>query len=121
MTRRVEKVSGLLRDEIASALQHEMHDPRIAHLVSVTRVQVSPDLRHARVYVSVLGDASAKQEAMAGLNAALPYLRRLMADRLGLRLVPEITFSLDESFEKGDRVLRLMDRLARETERGNER
>ena len=112
MSRRTDRINGLLRQEIAELLLHSMHDPRLAGLVSVTRVSISPDLRYARVFVSIMGDEGEKKVAMAGLQSATPYLQRELAGPLTLRLVPHLSFRLDESIEQGDRVLRLMDRLA---------
>ena len=112
MTRRTDRINGLLRQEIGNLLLHDIQDPRLGRLVSVTQVVVSPDLRHARVFVSVMGADQEKREALRGLEAATPYLRRELSARTLLRVVPTLRFMLDDSIEQGDRVLRLMDRLA---------
>lgn len=112
MTRRTDRVNGLLRQEIGSLLLHGLRDPRLAHLLSVTRVKTSVDLRHAQVFVSVMGSPQEKQEAMGGLCSAAPFLRRELRGRLSLRTIPELRFVLDESIEEGERLLRLMDRLS---------
>jgi ribosome-binding factor A len=112
MSRRTDRINGLLRREIAELLLHSMHDPRLAALVSVIRVNISPDLRYARVFVSIMANEEEKRVAMVGLQSAVPYLQRELAGRLTLRLVPQLSFSLDESIEEGDKVLRLMDHLA---------
>jgi ribosome-binding factor A len=79
--------------------------------VSITQVSTSPDLRHAKVFVSVMGSEEEKRDTMVGLRSATPFVRRELGSRLALRFIPELRFMLDESIEEGDRVLRLMDRL----------
>ena len=118
MTRRTDRVNGLLRQEIGSLLLHGLRDPRLAHLVSITYVRTSVDLRHAQVFVSVMGSPQEKQEVMGGLHSAAAFLRRELTGRLSLRTVPELRFVLDESIEEGERVLRLMDRLSDRERRG---
>lgn len=109
---RQERVAEALRDEI-SALLAELKDPRVG-FVSVTRVEMSPDLRHARVYVSVLGDEGQKKATMEGLRSATGFIRSEVGRRVRLFRTPEIAFHLDESLEKGARVLKLMQEVARE-------
>jgi ribosome-binding factor A len=111
MTRRTDRVNGLLRQEMGTLLLHELRDPRLARLVSITQVSTSPDLRHAKVFVSVMGSEEEKRDTMVGLRSATPFVRRELGSRLALRFIPELRFMLDESIEEGDRVLRLMDRL----------
>lgn len=103
---RQERVAEALRDEIASLLS-ELKDPRVG-FVSITRVEVSSDLRHARVYVSVLGDEAAKKATMEGLRSATGFIRSEVGRRVRLFRTPEIVFHLDESLEKGALVLKLI-------------
>ena len=93
---RPERVGGLVQQEIAELLRTHVKDPRIG-FVSITHVEVSPDLRCARVLVSVMGDGEAKRETMKGLNSAKDFLRTLLGRRLSLRRTPELLFKLDES------------------------
>lgn len=93
---RPERVAGLIQQELAELLRTEVKDPRIG-FVSITRVEVSPDLRSARVMVSVMGDGEVKRQTMKGLNSAKPFLRALLSRRLSLRYTPELLFKLDES------------------------
>jgi len=122
MTRRRDKVNGLLRQEIGELLLHGMQDPRLACLVSVTRVSTSLDLRHAEVSVSVMGSQEEKEKVMQGLRSAVSYIRRELAGHLTFKFVPQLRFALDVSMEEGDRVLHLMDDLSRgEAEEANEK
>jgi len=111
MSRRTERVSGLLREEISKRLLEGLHDPRLGQVVTVTGVDVSPDLRHASVRVSVLGDAAQQRGAIAALEAATGFLQRQLAQRLQLKHAPELKIELDGSIAEGDRVLALLDSL----------
>ncbi len=106
MKRRQARVAELLREEVAEILQ-KMKDPRVG-FASVTRVEVSPDLRHARVMVSVLGDSEAREKTMAAMERAKGHVRAALAERLHLRFVPEVVFCLDRSLEYGARVQELL-------------
>jgi ribosome-binding factor A len=114
MARRPERVEQFIMEELGQILQREVRDPRIG-FVSVTDVEVSADLRHARVFVSVLGDADAKAATMDGLRSALGYIRRELGSRLQMRYTPEIAFKLDESIERGARVNKLLGEVAKES------
>lgn len=103
MRRVDEAVRAVLSDAIASDLK----DPRIG-FVTVTGVRTSPDLRHARVFVSVLGDGKTREATLAGLRSAHGYLQRRVADELTLKHTPAITFAYDESVERGMRISKLL-------------
>ena len=111
MTRRADRINGLLRQEISLLLSREIKDPRLDGIISITEVQTSSDLRNARVFVSVLGDQDTKDAALDGIQSAASFLRRSLRDRLKLRYVPFLKFALDESIEDADALLRVMDRL----------
>ena len=111
MSRRTERVSELLREALGALLTEGVKDPRVGQLVTVQRVDLSADLQHATVRVTVLGDDARHREAIAGLTAATPYLRRQLGQRLSLKHTPELRFAFDESIEEGDRVLSLLDAL----------
>jgi ribosome-binding factor A len=111
MTRRADRLNGLLRQEISHLLSREIKDPRLNGIISITQVQTSSDLRNARVFVSVLGDQETKNAALDGIQSAASFLRRSLRDRLKLRYVPFLKFALDESIEDADALLRVMDRL----------
>ena len=110
-SRRIDRINGLLRQEISELLAREIKDPRLEGVISITQVKTSSDLRSARVYVSVLGDEAAKQSAMEGIQSAATFLRRELRDRLTLRHVPHMKFVLDESIEDADHLLRIMDQI----------
>lgn len=107
MSHRAEKIQEFLKEEVSQIIQQRLKDPRIG-FVSVTDVEVSADLRHARVFVSVLGDEEAKASTMAGLASSQRYIRRELGRRLQMRHTPEIAFKLDESIERGTRVVTLI-------------
>ena len=111
MSVRLARLRELFKIEVSAILQREMKDPRIG-FVSVTDVELSMDLRHAKVFVSILGDAEAKVETMATLGNAQGFVRRELARRIRLRFIPAIHFKLDESIERGVRVQRLLRRVA---------
>ena len=111
MTRRADRINGLLRLEISHLLSREIKDPRLNGIISITEVQTSSDLRNARVFVSVLGDKDTKDAALDGIQSAASFLRRSLRDRLKLRYVPFLKFALDESIEDADAVLRVIDQL----------
>jgi ribosome-binding factor A len=110
-SRRIDRINGLLREEISQLLAREIKDPRLSGIISITQVKTSGDLRNAVVYVSVMGDDTAKQEALAGIQSAATFLRRELRERLSLRYVPFMKFQLDESIEDAEHVLRIMDRI----------
>lgn len=111
MSRRLQRLNSLFRQELAELLRLEMHDPRLAEFVTVTRVNISADLLNATVYVSVLGDGEAKASTLKALTAAAPFLRRRLTERITIRRVPHLHFSLDETMEEAAHVLELMKRI----------
>jgi ribosome-binding factor A len=112
--RRMARVNDAIRREISELLMRETKDPRIDGLLSVTAVDTSPDLRYARVYVSVMGTEEEKRRVQEGLAAAAGFLRRCLGDRLTLRYIPELTFERDDSIERGTRLLELIKEVAPE-------
>ncbi|HEX75500.1 MAG TPA: 30S ribosome-binding factor RbfA [Dehalococcoidia bacterium] len=112
MTRRTERVSNLIRQEISELLRQQINDPRLNSFISVTKVSTSRDLRHAKVFVSTLGNEASKSEISQGFTAASGFLRRELARRLRLRHVPELSFHFDDSIDRGAEVLRLIKQVA---------
>ena len=110
---RVERVAELIREEISEILREDVSDPRVG-FVSITRVDISPDLENAKVFVSILGNEEKKKESMKGLNSATGFIRGKLGHLLELRLVPEIKFVRDDSLERGSRVLGIISRLEKE-------
>lgn len=113
-SRRQRQIGELLHEEISQLLQREVKDPRLG-FVTVTGVDVSPDLRQARVYVTVLGDKAESKAALAGLASAASYFRSILRHTLSLRYIPELTFKLDTSLEQGMRIEALLDQIEQES------
>lgn len=107
MSLRREKLQELFKEEAGAILQRRLRDPRVG-FVSVTDVELSADLRHAKIFVSVLGDEEAKQRTMAALAGAAGFVRGELGRRVRMRFVPEVLFRLDESIERGARINALL-------------
>jgi ribosome-binding factor A len=107
MTRRTQRVADAAKEVIAALLLKDVKDPRIG-MVTLTTVEVSPDLRHARVLFSVLGDETKRKESLAGLRSASGFIRREVARQLRLRAAPELLFEFDPSLEYAERLSRLL-------------
>jgi ribosome-binding factor A len=105
--KRSDRVGALLQAALSELILREVKDPRVG-MVTVTGVELSADLKHARVFVSVLGDAPARARTLAGLSSARSFLQSHAGKRLGLRFTPELRFEVDPSFESGDRIERLL-------------
>jgi ribosome-binding factor A len=117
MSRRTERVAELLREELSEILQRHLKDPRLNILLSVTEVSVSPDLKTARVYLSVMGDETEQANAYVAARAATSYIRRELRPRLSsLRYIPQLTFVPDHSIEHGARLNALIDEVSVEPE-----
>jgi ribosome-binding factor A len=107
---RPERVGDQIRSEIASLLTRDVHDPGIG-FVTITRVQVTPDLQQARVYYTALGDEKARRTTAQALGRAAPFLRRQIGSRLRLKRVPELEFLYDESIAGQDRIEQLLNEI----------
>ena len=113
---RQEKLGELIAAELSDLLRNRVKDPRVG-FASITRVEVSGDLRHAKVFVSVMGTPEEQAATMKGLRNATGYLRHELAERIVLRYMPEINFRLDTSIEEGARILELIRQVEEEDER----
>ncbi len=111
MSRRLQRLNVLLRQEISELIRRELRDPRVAEIVTLTRVSTSPDLTAATVYVSIMGSEDEKSATMNALTRAAPFLRRHLTSRLTIRRTPDIQFALDETMEEAAHVLDLMKHL----------
>jgi ribosome-binding factor A len=107
---RHERLADQIRIEVAEMIEGELKDPRIG-FATVTRVDLSPDLRHGRVFVAIMGDENEQQETLAGLASAAGYVRHELGSRLRLRRVPDVVFVLDRGLADGERVEQLLDDL----------
>ena len=112
MAHRIERVNSVIRQEISELLRRQVKDPRLGNLVTVTDVSTSPDLRHAKIFVSRIGSEEEKQETLSVLAAASGFFRNKLAKRLRLRHIPELNFQWDDSIERGDHLLQLIDEVS---------
>ncbi|CAN5833800.1 hypothetical protein BH23CHL8_BH23CHL8_07140 [soil metagenome] len=112
MSERTRRLDHLLREEISAILRREISDPRIG-FVTITSVEVSNDLHHATVWASVIGDAEERRAALRALEHAMPYVRHHLGG-LRLRRIPELRVREDDSFQRGTRVMELLDRIGAE-------
>jgi ribosome-binding factor A len=110
MSQRTERIDELLRQEMGAIIARDIADPRIG-FATITKVETTPDLRHAIVWVSVIGQPAERAATVAALGHAMPYIRRGLGGRLRLRRIPEFHVRLDDTAERGTRVLRLLDQL----------
>jgi ribosome-binding factor A len=112
-SRRVARVASLIQQEVSQMLINGIKDDRVgAGMVSVTAVDVSNDLQHAKIFVSIYGTEEAKTETMAGLKSSTAFVRRELGKRIRLRRTPEVVFHEDQSLELGDRTLSLINQLS---------
>ena len=118
--RRVSRVAELIKREVSQMLLNGIKDDRVGTgMVSVTDVDVSGDLQHAKIYVSMYGTEEAKAETMAGLKSATGYVRSEIGARVRLRRTPEVVFIEDRSIERGTKVLSLLNKLQLERQLEN--
>ena len=110
MTTRQDRISDLIKDEVSRLLLRDVRDPRIG-FVTITGVSVSPDLRNARVFVSVLGEPAAREASIEALNSAAGFFRRSLFRNLRLRHSPAIEFRLDDSLDRGERIDRALRKI----------
>ena len=103
------RINGEVRRELSAIIQNEIKDPRIHPMTSVVEVEVAPDLKSAKAYISVLGDEQAQKDTLAGLQSAEGYIRRALARTVNLRNTPEIRFIMDQSIEYGVHMSKLID------------
>lgn len=119
MSRRTDRVNELLRAEISQLIQRSVKDPRVDQeqgFVTVTEVSVSPDFRRATVFVSHFGDAATHDDVIEGLQHAAPFLHTELVHRLKLRNIPQLTFRLDPSLERGAHLTSLIAETLRNQE-----
>ena len=111
MTHRIERVNSLIRQEISQLLQRQVKDPRLGNFIAVTEVSTSADLKYAKVFVSRIGSEEERQETLNVLASAAGFFRKELGRRTKLRYIPELNFQWDDSIERGDHLLQLIDGL----------
>ncbi len=108
------RINGEVQKVLAEVIRGEIKDPRISPLTSVVSVEVAPDLKTCKAWISVLGDEQARKDTYAGLRSAEGYIKNQLARKINLRNIPEITFIMDQSIEYGVNMLRKIDEVISE-------
>lgn len=107
--KRVNRISEEVKKIISELLYNGLKDPRISPMTSITRVEVTRDLRYAKIYVSILGNKEEKENSIEGLNSAKGFIRKEIGNKIDIRYIPEPIFILDESIEEGIRMSKLIE------------
>lgn len=105
------RINGEVQKELSKLIEFEIKDPRIHPMTSVVSVEVAPDLKHAKVYISVLGNEEDRRNTYLGLKSATPFLRTSLAKNINLRNTPDLTFIMDQSIEYGVNMSKLIDEV----------
>ncbi len=113
MSRRTLRLNRAIQQEISRLLEKEVKDPRLATLISITEVSITEDLRHVRVYVSVMGDAETQSQTIEGFKAASGFIRKEVSSNLRMKHAPEFDFEYDNSIERGAAMLQLIEKVTR--------
>ena len=111
---RMIRINDELQRELANIIRGELKDPRIGVMTSVLRVETTQDLKYCKIFISVLGNDEEKKEVMKGLKSASGYIRHLLAERINLRITPELMFRLDDSVEYGIKMSKLIEQISNE-------
>lgn len=110
--RRHQRLNDLLRDQLSDLLLLHTRDPRLATMVSITGVELSPDMRYAKVFASIMGDEDEQRAALRALRGAERYLRRELGERVKLRHIPELQFQQDTAIERSARISHILKEVA---------
>ncbi len=116
MAHRIERVNSLIRQEISELLQRQVKDPRLGNFIAVTEVNTSADLKHARIFVSSMEQDVDKNELLRALSSASGFFRSKLAKSLRMRYTPELSFHWDDSIQRGDHLLQLINQISSETD-----
>lgn len=108
------RINGEVLRELSRIISREIKDPRISPMTSVVSVEVTPDLKYCKAYISVLGDKKAQDDTVEGLKSAIGYIRKELAHSVNLRHTPEISFCLDQSIEYGVNMSKLIDDVTKD-------
>lgn len=111
---RITKIAESVKKEMGKIIQNEIKDPRLPTMVSITNLKLTNDLKHAKVYVSVLGTEEDKKNAITALVSATGFIKREIGSRVKMRCVPEIHFELDNSIENGMHLTKLIDEVVKD-------
>jgi len=111
---RIERINSVIRQEISELLQRQVKDPRLGNFIAITEVHTTPDLKYSKVFVSSLEDNTDKQEILKALTSAAGFFRSKIAKALDMRRTPELSFKWDDSIERGNRLIQLLDGVRQE-------
>lgn len=114
------RINGEVQRVLAEIIRGEIKDPRIAPMTSVVAVEVAPDLKTCKAYISVYGDEKAQQDTLAGLNSASGYIKNQLAKTINLRNTPQITFIMDQSIAYGVNMSKLIDEVNKDLKPSDE-
>lgn len=113
---RLDRISEEIKKEVSDIIRNEIKDPRVSVLCSIVSVNTTPDLKYAKVYVSILGNDNEKDETYKGLKSASGYIRKELSSRLNLRYTPELVFEIDKSIEHGANISKILEDIKRKEE-----
>lgn len=113
---RTDRLNSLLKEVISEVIKRDVRNPHVTELVTVTRVQISKDLRHAKVYISVIGTEQQKIETIEALSSAAGFIAVQSSQKVVMRYFPELTFRLDDSVDKHMRIEELLGKISKERE-----
>ncbi len=116
VVKRTDRLNSLLKEVISEVIKREVRNPHVNELITVTRVQISKDLHHAKVFVSVIGTDQDKAETLDALKSAAGFIAVQSSQKVVMRYFPELTFKLDDSVEKHMRIEELLGKLSKERE-----
>ncbi|MEI8175969.1 MAG: 30S ribosome-binding factor RbfA [Candidatus Omnitrophota bacterium] len=117
---RADKIGGALKKKVSQIIQAHVRDPRVG-FITVTDVKMSADMKYVKIFFTALGDEKVKKSALIGLKQATGFIRKHVADEMSLRFVPDITFKYDDTFEYGQHINELLERIKKEEEERRER
>jgi len=113
MKNRINRINDEIAREVATIIRGEIKDPRVCNMTTVLRAETSSDLKHCKVFVSIMGDDKDKKEVLEGLQSASAFMKKMIAERIDLRQTPDIKFVNDESIEEGERMKKLIEEVAK--------
>lgn len=119
-SRRIGRISGEIQKIVSSIIRTNLKDPRISMMTSISKVEVTRDLRYANIYFTVLGSEKEKKNTLKGLESSKGFIRKGIGEKLNLRYTPEPVFRLDESIEHGIYISKLIDKVKKDDDKGTE-
>lgn len=108
---RINKINDEIKKQLSEIIRSEIKDPRVSFMTSVLKVETTTDLKHCKVFISVLGDETQKEDALKGLKNASGFIRKQIATKINLRCTPEFYFFFDDSIEYSDKINRILNQI----------